>query len=516
MISHRNTFPLPFRHRLLISEIASLLMAGGYIGQYFSAYNRFYLFFGMPDVWAILLLVFGVGAGAAVVLQGLACWTRGRSDSWLSSWFYFWVVLTLAQFFPNGRKQLVEIMPWLSGTLYYLMLWGVGAALAVGGYFVPTLRAGATTGWRLVRLLWPLLFLVPLNLLLADRWDNEQREPVSLGKNTAGQGAPVVMIILDKMGYSEVLDPKGRVHSHLPYLSSYASTAMVFHDAQSCGHLTIYSLPGFLLQEKVDLPQLNSDGVSWSSPDDRSEDFRRANEFTRALPIRFQEDGGRAVLFGYYLPWSRMMPGMWDAVHSVSFYGVCRASPKPAFKLVVVHHLARYLKYHSKGPFGALLKTLDKLDPLYMQYIRDLTTSMVKSAKTFFRDSLSPGDLVVIHLVVPHEPFVFDADGNPSRYAPFDYAGYPDQLCYADRLVGEFVEVLQQTGHWDDSWVLVTSDHGVHQHAYGRDPVEIRHVPLLVKAPGQTRREDIHTPVRLWALEDIPGFPLPVGSPNRE
>ena len=516
MTMDRKTQGLSFRRRLLVAEIASLLMAGGYVGQYFSADNRVYLFFGLSDVAAIFLLVFGVGGLIAVLLHGLAHWTGGRSDTWLSPWFYFWAILAFAQFFPNGRKHLALAAPWLSGTLYYLFLWGVGAGLAMASYFSPRLRAGAQTGWRMVMMMWPLLLMLPLSLWMADKWDNEQRNPIPLEKNAAGHGAPVVIFILDKMGYSEVFGPEGAVHPYLPHLSALAASSMVFHHARSCGHVTIHSVPGFLLQEEVGLPQLRKDGVYWSAKDNDRGDFRRADEFKRALPRRFQAEGGRAVLFGYYLPWNRMMPGMWDGVRSVPYYGVCRSSPKPEFKLVVLNHLARYFKYHSKGPIGALLKKLDLLEPLFDRYARDLTLGIVESVKTFVRGSLSPGDLVIVHLPIPHEPFVFDADGGPSRFAPLDFAGYPDQLRYADRVFGAFVEALKQAGQWDASWVLVMSDHGVHEQAYGQDPVEIRHVPLIVKAPGQTTRREMGDPIRLWTLEEIPGFPPPDDSRNSE
>jgi len=507
---------MSFGRRLLLAEIASLLLAGGYIGQYFSAYNRFYLFFGIADIAAIFLLVFAVGGCVAVLLHGLARWTGGRSDAWLSPWFYFWAILALAQFFPSARRHFLHSMPWLSGTIYYLLLWGAGLGLTMGGYISSRMRGWAKTGWHLLLILWPLLVILPLSLLLASKWNNEKKGSFPPGKNAGGHGAPVIMIILDKMGYTEVFGPNDSVHSYLPNISSFSASSMVFHDAASCGYVTIYSLPGFLLQEEVDLPQLLEEGVCWTALDQAGVGPRRADEFKRALPKRFQAAGGRAILMGYYLPWERMMPGMWDAVRTLPFYGVYRATPTPEFHWVVLHHLVRYFKYHAKGPIGGLLKKLDCLEPQFEQYTRDLTLGAVKSVKTFFQESLSPGDLLVVHLTIPHEPFVFNADGGPSRFAPLDFAGYPDQLRYADRIFGELILTLKDAGQWDASWVLLMSDHGVHQYAYGQDPVEIRHVPLIVKAPGQKTRQDFREPIRLSVLEDIPGFPSPDENPDSE
>ena len=119
------------------------------------------------------------------------------------------------------------------------------------------------------------------------------------------------------------------------------------------------------------------------------------------------------------------------------------------------------------------------------------------------------GDFAVFHLPAPHQPYVFAADGGPGRYAGLDPAGYPAQLVYADRLFGEWMQALRDSGRWAESWVLVLSDHGPHFRDYAGTPAGKRHVPLLVKAPGQSVRRDEFEPIRLADFEAIPGFPWP-------
>ena len=132
---------------------------------------------------------------------------------------------------------------------------------------------------------------------------------------------------------------------------------------------------------------------------------------------------------------------------------------------------------------------------------------ILAASRRYVRECLSPGDLALLHLTVPHPPIVFDAEGGESRYGREDPAGYPDQLRYADRLFGGLVDELKQAGRWDGSWVILMSDHGSHFQDWSADPAEKRHVPFMVKAPGQAGRQDLREPNRLADFGGIPGFP---------
>lgn len=128
-----------------------------------------------------------------------------------------------------------------------------------------------------------------------------------------------------------------------------------------------------------------------------------------------------------------------------------------------------------------------------------------------FLDALRPTDaayFAFVHLVLPHQPWFSREDG--TRYAtPGDYEG-PDistpwrarvtrqrhllQAEYADRLVSLVLDRLRATGEYDDTLVVVVSDHGA-SFAPGEsvrslvdDNIDdIAYAPLLVKAPGQAQ-----------------------------
>ena len=215
------------------------------------------------------------------------------------------------------------------------------------------------------------------------------------------------------------------------------------------------------------------------------------------------------MLIGYYLPYATLMPGAFTAVFAKSYYGAARGSDARAgLANAGLHQWSRFAT-ESKDPLSAAAKQIGVLDEMYGQYYRNLNAAVHAEGLRYIRACLSPGDFVVLHLPVPHQPYVFAADGSPSGCAGLDPAGYPGQLAYADRLFGEWMQALRDSGRWDESWVIVLSDHGPHFRDYSGMPAGKRHVPFLVKAPGQTERRDVHEPIRLADFETIPGFPWP-------
>jgi arylsulfatase A-like enzyme len=129
-----------------------------------------------------------------------------------------------------------------------------------------------------------------------------------------------------------------------------------------------------------------------------------------------------------------------------------------------------------------------------------------------------PARLHFIHSMVPHMPFEYVPSGRRYRRPEnenqvfrrnrmFEGAGaaYTDvlhqrhlaQAGFVDRLVGDLVSRLRQTGAYDKALVIITSDHGAsyregrsrRQPQENRNLSEILSVPLLVRVPGQQRGE---------------------------
>ncbi len=498
----------PFLRRLVACEVAATLLCGGYIGLVLEPHNRLYMLFNREDTAALILLVAAGGFLAASLLHALAGATRGRSDRWLSPWFFFGIVLAAFNFRPALRLTLVDYLPWLTGTVYYLLIWALGGALTVAAYRKPRWRDWAAAGWRYSVYLWPILPILLFNLCMAPRWENVSGAPSRLGHRVDGKGAPVLIVILDMIGYEDLFADGGRVKDELPRLGDFAKTSTVYHRARAPGDETGRSMPGFLLQEEVGIVELGRGPAQWAPTNRPGASAKTAAEFEEALPYAFRQAGYRRVLIGYYLPFKALMPGAFDEVFIRSYYGAALSDQEGSpLGAAILHQLVRLVE-ESKDPVSAVAKQFQLHIRPFKQYFRNLTAEVQAEGLRHIRDSLSPGDFAVIHLPVPHQPYVFDAEGGRGQFGYLNPAGYPAQLEYADRLFGELMEALRETGMWDESWVIVLSDHGPHFRDYNGTSAGKRHVPLMVKAPGQEIRRDVDVPIRLVDLGELPDFPL--------
>ena len=150
-----------------------------------------------------------------------------------------------------------------------------------------------------------------------------------------------------------------------------------------------------------------------------------------------------------------------------------------------------------------------------------------------------------LHLQLPHTPYRFLPDGrvyeagglgpgggdligvrgSEQAEADADRHRLLLQVGYADRLVGQLMDRLQETGLYDDTAIVVTSDHGSgfvpgqsHRGLEGDTLdrslyADILYVPLIVKAPqlepGTVSDDNVASTDVLPTIADILGLTLP-------
>ena len=146
------------------------------------------------------------------------------------------------------------------------------------------------------------------------------------------------------------------------------------------------------------------------------------------------------------------------------------------------------------------------------------------------------------HLLPPHDPYPprgefvgrFDdeweaakkprhlfSQGHTDGQLSFKRREYDEFIAYADGEFGRLIDGLSERGLLDNTFVVLTSDHGelFERGIWGHwTPVlyePIIRVPLLIHAPGQTKRVDVHTPTSgvdlLPTLLHATGHPVPDG-----
>lgn len=124
------------------------------------------------------------------------------------------------------------------------------------------------------------------------------------------------------------------------------------------------------------------------------------------------------------------------------------------------------------------------------------------------------GAYVRIHLFEPHYPYLYQPELGASfgadawtlgdllykTYAPPQEgdaqklgAQYDQSLVRLDGAVGDFLAHLRNQGHFEKSWIVVSSDHGESLtqgflgHAYDKVPQSVSKIPLMVHPPGNTQ-----------------------------
>lgn len=155
--------------------------------------------------------------------------------------------------------------------------------------------------------------------------------------------------------------------------------------------------------------------------------------------------------------------------------------------------------YTNKDTFDHILQELEKaasLEKPFFGYFHLWTPHEPYNARKEFvgkfkKDGFSPVSKPEHPLTDMHRP-----EKNLVRLRQ----SYDEYLADIDSDLGIFLESLEQKGILDNTYVVITSDHGQlfergehgHNTALLFDPVI--HIPLVIFSPGQTQRKDIYAP----------------------
>ncbi len=393
-----------------------------------------------------------------------------------------------------------------------------GGALLAGAVFA-TLYARWTPASSLLTVLTPaplilaglFLFATPVARMLA-------RESVGTATGVAiTDPHPVVLVILDELPVSSLLDPRGDVDATLfPAFAELAASSTWFRNFTANHTSTTDVLPvlltGRLPADDERLPVVSDHPRNlftllggryrlnvWETRTSLcpSDLILAGPGAVPALADRLSalgEDLG--IVFAHIvLPerWSRDLPSITRTWGDFAGGGVTDGATDGV----------------TGGATGGA--TNEELDAAPGHGRRNARAHVFRS----FIDSLVPQDeptLSFLHVTLPHVPWaytrsglLYDQDNLRGQLTPRDrwrtHEHVTDlalqrhllQLAFVDELLGEMIERLKRSGAWDRSLVVVLADHGAsfRPGQARREPDagnarEIMHVPLFVKRPGQT------------------------------
>ncbi len=319
---------------------------------------------------------------------------------------------------------------------------------------------------------------------------------------TQSESRPAVfLLVFDELGYNVLLEEDGKLDGEafardgmldaesFPNIAGLAQDGVWFTNATACCLNSLAAIPRIIDPAKSLAKRF---------------DVRLYTNYFELEKLYF-DDCGRVLTcrgVGYLTENNRLR-----VAGNLALRAFYQATPKPVEKAI-------------NRPIGWLL---DRLGWAYPPTDRGGVHTFTKSQFSLFLDDINGqnalGRIHILHLLLPHDPFAFDRQGNAvntsSRLwgAETDLARYREQVMYVDRLVGEFVSKLKREGIYDESVIVITGDHGPRTFipSQGRPPTEfIPRVALVINAPGlssQVSNVDYQHSDFSATLTDILGLP---------
>ena len=267
----------------------------------------------------------------------------------------------------------------------------------------------------------------------------------------------------------------------LPELDRLRSQAIYATNAYPPSDLTLVSLPAFITGKLLSNAELVSQSRLMITPADSGTPLdwgRQANLFTKA-----RDAGYNTALIGGYIPYCSLIG---DSVTSCSWVDY---EPATLFERIQkqLQDLMGAIPLASDFVIAQQMELNDLLGR--QKHFKDYS-DVFEAARELVSD---PGlRLILVHWPVPHLPGIYDR--RTHQFEVNVESSYLDNLRLVDRTVGELRRYLEATGSWDNTVLLVTSDHWLRSFwkEMGPDPEDRiipgdldQRVPFLLKVAGQ-------------------------------
>jgi hypothetical protein len=290
----------------------------------------------------------------------------------------------------------------------------------------------------------------------------------------------VLWIIFDETDYRLAFEQRP-ANVQLPEFDRLRNEALNSTMAYPPGDGTILSMPSLIVGERVSSTEVNNSCdalLTFADSGIKADWSGLPSVFSKARGLGFN-----TALVGWYLPYTRMIGG---SLNYCSWYSY------PAFEP------PRSAKFSEE-----LAIQLSSFGETY--YVRRNFVEMQRHA---LQDALSvAGDsnynLTLLHMPTPHRPGIWLPAKKKFTTLPMNkVTGYMNNLMLADYELGEIRKVMEKSGLWEKTWVIMSSDHSWREsHLY--DNVRDLRVPFLVKAPGTNQPVNYSTQFNTVLTRDL-------------
>jgi hypothetical protein len=311
-------------------------------------------------------------------------------------------------------------------------------------------------------------------------------------QNTAARRKPaqrVLWLLFDEMDQRLAFDERPP-SVHLAELDRFQSQAFYGTHAYASSASTLVCVPALMTgkvisaaapvsRDELMITFAGSTGsVPWST---------QANVFSGARELGF-----RTGVVGWAHPYCRVLASSLTTCSSYGFFeedhsDVSLGGLLPAQMAGLALNLPLYVRLRPASV------TMARRRALYAKYL-----SILEDAKRAATDREL--DLIFVHWPVPHPPWFYDR--LKGEFSVDRENTYLDNLGLVDRTLGELRRAMENAGTWDETAVLITSDHSWRESATfdgKRDP----RVPFLLRLPREARGITYDRPLSTLVTHDL-------------
>jgi hypothetical protein len=388
------------------------------------------------------------------------------------------------------RQQL-----WLMETLGVKMLLVICGVIGVIGLLVVfKFREQFFAGLRLfILILSPFVFVTffnAVNGIVNSEPETQNSIAFQDSDQTGSAGSPiksrVIWIIFDELEYKTTFENRPD-DVKMPELERFRKETFSATKAVSPAYQTLEAIPSLLTGKSVETatPQGKNELVlQFAKQSEKVDLSKTANVFSDV-----REMGGETAAVGWYHAYCRVLGKSLSFCEWESFdFGndfksdtFLQSIRRDLYNLAISVPLAvRYLKTLEENNYS------DRHQRMLAATFKSVTNPEI--------------DLAFIHLPFPHNPYHYSRKADK-----FTGSGdYLDNLVLTDRVFGEIRSKLEKDNLWDQSAIIVSSDHHwrLDQLKFSLTPdelalsqgIEDKRIPFMVKLAGQTEALEYDQP----------------------
>jgi hypothetical protein len=276
------------------------------------------------------------------------------------------------------------------------------------------------------------------------------------GPQSKAPSPRVLWVVLDELSFQEVYEHR-YPGLQLPALDALAAQSTVFTEVVPAGFRTEQVLPDLISGRAGSEPHFSATGEirlrnpatgKWKLVDPQN------TVFADALKL-----GYRTALVGWYNPYCRVYPAVLDECRWVDVKetadgmisdGTFRSNLELFLSSIagpqMFHRIVRRVIQHQHGD-------PQQLEQRAALHIEDYNHLYAAADSVLLDRSMS---FALLHLPIPHPGGIYDRATGQLTTKP---SSYIDNLALTDRYIAHLRSVLEQTGQWNSTVLVIMGDH---------------------------------------------------------